>query len=101
MSGWTAVNYTEAGSFSGSVLTDGHLCVISVGEGEAMGNDNGEIIYDLPLPEVPVCFMAFQDYSNIMPLGVDVYGMLMVLSTDYYNPEMSFNGFTIVYPVAS
>ena len=99
-SGWTNVSYSEVGSFSGSVLTDGHLCVI-ISEHEGTTDDgSGSIIQDLPLPQDYVYFTASRYRTNI-PLVVDTDGILMLADPNESNPEEPFDGFTIIYPVAS
>jgi len=98
---WTDItNQLTTTTFVGTVLTDGHMCVI-ISEQDGTTDDGvGVIIQDLPLPQDYVYFTASR-YRTNMPLVIDTDGILKLVNPDEADSSAQFDGFTIIYPIAS
>lgn len=98
---WTAVTSTVMGSFSGSVMSDGHLCVISNEPNASYADNAGEVLDDLPTEAMPIYFTVFDvSSSSILNMAI-IDGLLHIENLEVFDPTEPIPAFTIAYPVAS
>lgn len=98
---WTTVTPTVMSSFSGSVMSDGHLCVISNEPDASYADNAGGFLEDLPVEAMPIYFSVFDASSVGSLIMVISDGLLQIENLDAFDPTIPIPAFTIVYPISS
>lgn len=99
---WTDItNQIIADRFSGTVLADGHLCVV-IGESQVCYfNESFDLISDgLPSAAATTYVTVFNLDGLPVEMAVDDAGNMYATWSEEVDPSVPLRGFTIVYPVA-